>query len=96
MKGAGDVLMLIAAAALITSPFLYQYWTGGRWRKSPTGIHLMAYMSVFSLVMCFAVAGFLSGHNLPPVVRPLVWLLVGFVAWWRIVVMYQSTHRRDE
>lgn len=94
MQTLGTALMFAAAAALIIFPPLYHRRTRGRWRKSTFGIHLMSFMGVLGMVMGLAVLRVL-GVDLPAWVRPLVWLAIGVVSWWRVGVLIHETRGRD-
>ena len=95
----GNVLMLYAAVVLISSPLLYHWWSRGDWRFNPNGRHVMAFMGGLALVMCFAVASLVmraTGHGeLPHLVRPLVWVIVSFIASWRLWLLWRSRYRGE-
>lgn len=107
MKELGDLLMLLAAGALIPFPIVYHYLTDGYWRKTAMGVHLMAFMGVLAVVMTFAVTNLVAGYvstvscttpALNPWVRPVVWFMVSVVSWWRLVMLIQVQHydREDD
>lgn len=101
MKTLGNALMLWAGLALILFPICYHFATSGRWRRSAMGVHLMSFMGVLGLVMTLAVGNLITGNgsvqnsDLPPWVRPLVWLLVGGVSWWRLVLLFVVLNEED-
>lgn len=101
MKTLGNVLMLWAGSALILFPVCYHFATSGRWRNSAMGVHLMSFMGAFGLVMALAVGNLIAGHGttqntgLPLWVRPLVWLLIGGVSWWRLVLLFVVLNEED-
>ena len=86
MRALGTALMLVAAAALMLFPPCYHLTTRGAWRRSAMGVHLMSFMGVLGLVMCFAVANVV--FDLPSWVRPLTWLLIAVVSWWRLILLF--------
>ena len=96
MRSVGNVFLYLAAVALILFPPCYHFSTRGAWRRSAMGVHLMSFMGVLGLVMCFAMANALFGP-LPTWVRPLVWALIAVVAWWRLILLFvvqrQETRR---
>lgn len=94
MRTLGNVLLAVAAVALIAFPFAYHLTTHGNWRKSSMGWHLMSHDAVFGLVITFAILNFV--FELPSWVRPLTWFLVGVVAWWRLILLFVVQHRDDE
>ena len=95
----GNVLMLYAAVVLISSPVLYAWWSRGDWRLTPYGRHVMAFMGGLALVMCFAVASLVmhtTRHgDLPGTVRPIVWVIVSFIASWRLWLLWRSRYRGE-
>ena len=95
----GNVLMLYAAAVLISSPVLYHWWSRGDWRLTTSGRHVMAFMAGLALVMCFAVASLVmraTDHgDLPRMVRPIVWVIVSFIASWRLWLLWRSRYRGE-
>lgn len=93
MRTLGTFLMLTAAAALILFPPCYHLTTRGGWRRSVMGWHLMSFMGVLGLVMCFAVSNVV--FELPSWIRPLVWLLIGIVSWWRLILLFVVQHNED-
>lgn len=93
MRTLGTVLMLYSAVVLIASPVLFVWWSRNDWRKTRGGRHVMAYMAGLALIMCFAVAGLFHGQ-LPHWVRPLVWAILGFIATWRLVLLYKTRYRK--
>lgn len=101
MTTLGNALMLWAGTALILFAPCYHFATGGRWKNSAMGVHLMSFMGVLGLVMLLAVGNLMAGHGvaqnpgLPPWVRPLVWLLIGGVSWWRLVLLFVVLNEED-
>lgn len=98
MKTLGDLLLLLAAGALIPFPLVYHSLTDGYWRRTAMGVHLMSFMGVLAVVMVFAVTNLFAGYAstvsctapaLNPWVRPLVWFMVAVVSWWRLVILIQ-------
>ena len=89
----GTALMLFAAVALILFPPCYHLRTRGRWLRTPGGPHLMSFMGVLGVVMCFAVANVV--FELPSWVRPLVWFLIGCVSWWRLGLLFTVANPKD-
>jgi hypothetical protein len=100
MRPLGNVLLLVAAVALIAFPICYHILTGGSWRHvgawrtTTMGVHLMVFMGVFAEVMVFAVANFI--WDLPSWVRPLIWFQIGAVAWWRVVLLFVIQHSESD
>jgi drug/metabolite transporter (DMT)-like permease len=99
-KTLGSALMLYSAVVLIASPICYWVWSRGDWRKTRAGRHLMAFMGGLALVMVLSVTSFVSVHllergPLPDWVRPLVWLIVGFIGTWRLALLWQTRYRGD-
>ena len=95
MRTLGTVFMLVAAVAFVVSPVAYHVWSRGKWRNTPAGWHFMSYMGVMGLVMFLAIGAVLLGP-LPAWVRPLVWLIIGVVAWWRLVLIFTETRHDRE
>ena len=93
MRDLGNVLLVVAAVALIAFPFCYHLTTRGAWARSMMGWHLMSFMGVLGVVMTFAVLNFV--FTLPTWVRPLTWALIGAVAWWRLVLLFVVQHREN-
>ena len=93
MRALGHVLLALSAVALIAFPFCYHLTTRGHWRDTIMGWHLMSFMAVLGLVMTFALLNL--AIDLPGWVRPLTWLLVGAVAWWRLILLF-VVQLRDE
>lgn len=97
MRTLGTVLMFFAAIPLIAFSPLYHWRTNGGWRRSGMGVHLMSFMGVLGMVMCFAIASAVTGgaastnSTLPEWVRPFVWFSIGVVSWWRVGVLLYET-----
>jgi hypothetical protein len=94
MRTLGHVLLALSAVALIAFPFCYHLTTRGHWRDTIMGWHLMSFMAVLGLVMTFALLNLVI--ELPGWVRPLTWLLVAGVAWWRLILLFVVQLRDDE
>ena len=82
--------MLVAAVAFVISPVAYHVRSRGKWRNTSAGWHFMSYMGVMGLVMFFAIGAVLFGP-LPGWVRPVVWLAIAVVAWWRLWLIFTET-----
>lgn len=96
MRTLGTVLMMTAAVAFIATPVAYHFRSRGHWRDTSAGWHFMSYMGVFALVMVLAMPRALFDVDLPDWVRPVVWLLIAIVAWWRLVVVFAEAPARRE
>ena len=96
MTALGNALLAVAAVALIVFPFCYHLTTRGHWRDSVMGWHLMSFMGALGIVMTFAILNF--AFELYDWVRPLAWLLVAGVAWWRLILLFVVQHQdtRDD
>lgn len=96
MREFGNGLLVWAAVALVAFPFAYHLTTRGHWRDTAMGWHLMAYNAVMALVVSFAILNF--AVHLPDWFRPLTWLMVGAVAWWRLILLFVVQHQetRDD
>lgn len=91
MKSLGDVLMLSAALALFVFPPAYHFTSGGLWRYSRVGRGLMSFMVALDAVMVLAVLNLIL-DPLPEVVRPIVWLVVSFVAWRQVWLLFAKRY----
>jgi hypothetical protein len=94
MRPLGNVLLLVAAVALIAFPICYHVTTRGAWRGTRVGVHLMAFMGVLGMVMLFAIANFV--FDLPDWVRPFAWLCIAVVSWWRVVLLFVIQHSESD
>lgn len=89
MRALGNVLLVVAAIALVASPITYDARSRGWWKADKrTGWHLMGYMAVMAEVVLFATANFI--WELPDWVRPFVWANIAGVAWWRFALVLRA------
>lgn len=91
MRGLGNVLLVLTSIPLIAFPLCYHFATHGAWFRSWMGRHLMSFMGALCVVMVFALLNLFM--ELWSWVRPLTWLLVGAVAWWRLILLFVVQHR---
>lgn len=93
MRDAGTVLAAVGAAACAYFVLVYQVTTGGDWRHTAAGRHLMQFTACLGLLMVLVVAARLwptyPGRDVVTLAA-FAWL-VGQVIW-RSVLLHRAQH----
>jgi cytochrome bd-type quinol oxidase subunit 2 len=95
----GNTLVVISVALCWIFVVLYHALTGGTWRRSAAGRHLMVSMATFGTVLTSTAPRVGAGPGLDAtwfqIVRVVVFAGVPVVFAWRIVLLIRA-QRRDE
>ncbi len=84
----GDALLYITALGATLSVLVYSRVP---WWRSPIGRHAMAYMSAIAAVVDMGALRHIIGpYWLYDEVRAITYASVGFVIWWRLVVLIKA------
>ena len=86
------VLFWGAVAGAVTFPVMYHFATGGAWRGSPMGRHLMAFMAGLAVIMGM-VAWARTVGPLHPSARLFVYGLLACLFWWRNWLLVKAQRR---
>lgn len=98
----GNVLLLISAGFSTLGPMLYAILPHTRhtWYKDQVGLHLMAYMSVFAVVIDLAVISVVTGATRQDDwfawIRTVVFVLVPIVLAWRDWIVVRTYLQKEE
>lgn len=78
---------VVALPAALAFPFYYHWKSGGAWRETAIGRHIMAWSSVFGLLYLSAMIRlFVPDEFLRLVVRPAIAVLCAIVVWQRFIL----------
>jgi VIT1/CCC1 family predicted Fe2+/Mn2+ transporter len=89
---AAVIATLLGALAFVV---LYAASTRGAWRRSATGLNVMALIASILAVSALAIAGIIWGTDWPhrDVIRTAAWGLIAACIWWRVVILWRVQHR---
>jgi chromate transport protein ChrA len=90
-------LVIVGLAFVMPASFCtcYHLWTGGHWRDSRYGVHLMVFSGVCALVMLYVLLALLNvvPHSWRPYAGIVIYLAVGALFLWRLILLEQD-HRK--
>jgi len=87
------IRILTITGALAATIFVIVY-TRSPWRKNVTGRNTMAFMAVVAAALITAVVFRLSGHTLPLWLSAIIWVMINWPMWWRVVILWRAQHQK--
>jgi hypothetical protein len=104
METIGNVLLIVSALINLEVIYTYNRLTGGAWRDTSMGRHVMAYMTVTALILTLASIRFIvlwfdqSDPVWFQVLRAITYIALPIIFLWRrqIIVKVHRTHMKME
>lgn len=96
MREAGTALAAVGALASLYFVIAYQVTTGGDWRRSPAGRHLMAFTgNLGALLLLIVAARIWPDYPGRQVITLVMFASLVCQVVWRIVLLHRAQHVRE-